>query len=152
MASSEASKKGWNARIPKGYMTISDAARLCGRHTSVARTHAMKLEIVKQQGKGSPALIKEEDVELLREALKEVPTGTPRVKPEPEPKAKIEAPKWTEPTLVPTPLSPERDFEQSIRKVIHLMEKLKIDSITIQDGKAEILRTVTVTKKEQIKG
>lgn len=149
MGRAEINAKVWAAKVPKGYVTLNEAARQCGREATTVRAHAMKLEVVKTQGRGSPALIKVEDVELLKEALKEVPRlAKKRSKPAPKP----EAPKWTEPTLVPTPLSPEKDFEQSIRKVIHLMEKLKIDSVTIQDGKAEILRTVTVTKKEQIKG
>lgn len=67
---------------------------------------------------------------------------------------KIELPPKPLP-LDPTPQVTERrddDFEVTVRKLIALCAKKGIDSITIQDGKAEIVRSVTVTKEETIKG
>jgi hypothetical protein len=57
----------------------------------------------------------------------------------------------------PTAISLERrtneeTFEVTVRKLIALCARKGIDSITIQDGKAEIVRSVTVTKEETIKG
>lgn len=46
----------------------------------------------------------------------------------------------------------EETFEVTVRKLIALCARMNIDSITIQDGKAEIVRSVTVTKEETIKG
>jgi hypothetical protein len=56
--------------------------------------------------------------------------------------------------LDPTPQVERRDddFEVTVRKLIALCAKKGIDCLTIQDGKAEIVRTVSVTKEETIKG
>lgn len=48
--------------------------------------------------------------------------------------------------------STHQEFEATVRKLIHLCVAEKIDCITIQDGKAEIVRSVTVTREETIKG
>jgi hypothetical protein len=151
MSRSEASQKGWDKQVPQGYVSLSEAARIIGRDFSLVRKYAADLGVIDMRGKGKPALIKISDLEGLKEVMKDVRKLSPRA-PEPKPKLGLgdPAPKWSEPVLLAP--NPNTEFETAIRKVIHLMEKLNIDSITIQDGKAEILRTVSVTKKEEIKG
>lgn len=58
------------------------------------------------------------------------------------------------PVIITTPQPERRDdeFEVTVRKLIALCAKKGIDCLTIQDGKAEIVRTVSVTKEETIKG
>lgn len=155
MPPGESSKKSWDGRVPKDYVTVTEAARIIGRAQSVVRSYAIKLDLTKLAGRGQPSLIKISDLEGLKEMLNEVkPKVRGKDKSKPRPRHKLElgdpAPKWTEPILLAP--SPEKEFEVAVRRVLHLMEKMGIDSLTMQDGKAEILRTVSVTKKEEIKG
>jgi len=115
---------------------------------SVVRKRAIELDCIKMQGKGQPALIRIADLEVLKEMLASV-RKIKKVK-DPESKKQPEPPRWVEPILVPAKPDPQTELEQTVRKLIHLCEKLDIESLTIQDGKAEIVRTVTVTKQETI--
>jgi hypothetical protein len=63
-----------------------------------------------------------------------------------------EPPKKATAELHPAEVGTRKDLDVTLRKLIHLCEVFNISTITIQDGEAEVIETITTTKTFKIGG
>jgi hypothetical protein len=146
--------------VPEGYVSMAEASRLCkGWSYSSCASKAIELNIIKRQGKGKPALIKKDEVELLVMAMaellpKKINGGDRRKGSKSKVKETIREsnPPVSSPQTVVKQLTLWQEFEVTARKLIHLCKMNNISVLTIDKDGCEYTRTIQKEITDQIKG